>query len=99
MRCLVVGHCPGSCSWLEPRERTLVDERGEQVGMLGRGEMATGQQTNVEASGTQPRAGRRNLSGLVRVVLAAGNTKADRIAQRMIQPGEIPASGMGFVLA
>ena len=45
-----------ACSWLEPRQGTLVDDSGEQLGMLRGGEMATGKHANVEASGTQPRA-------------------------------------------
>jgi hypothetical protein len=35
---------------LKPRQGTFADERSEQVGMLGRGEMATRPQANVEAS-------------------------------------------------
>ncbi len=68
------------------------------VGMLGCGEMATRQKANVEASGAQPCACRHNLFWLVGIFLAADNTEADRLVQRVIQPGEIPAPGMGFVL-
>src|SRR5260370_23119944 len=65
--------------------------------MLGGGEMTTRQHANVEASGAQPCACRHDLFWLVGILLAADKTEADRSAQRVIQPGEVPAPGMGFV--
>src|SRR5258708_36476510 len=85
---------PVSCSSLEARRGPLTDKCGEQIGMLRGGEMATGKQANVEASGTQPRTCRYNLLGLVGIFLAVGDTKSDRTAQRAHQPGEVPAPGM-----
>src|SRR6266566_4831860 len=90
--------CPAACLWLEPCQGALVDDSGEQIGMLRGGEMATGKHSNVETSSTKPRACRRNLAGFIRIFRAPRDTEPHRATQSVIETGEIPSCGMGLML-